>query len=133
MTDYCDTCKTIKEELSRNQAILNRSHQSGSATEDDIKSLEEKKRLLDTELAVHKEAAGKSRDHYNAIIKKTSEDWREITRLSSITSPTTIVTSSIHSSSPLQDFAESLQHRVKVFPFIEMLACLNVVGDDVML
>ena len=90
MTDYCDTCKTIKEELSRNQAILNRNHQSGSATEDDIKSLEEKKRLLDTELAVHKEAAGKSRDHYNAIIKKTSEDWREITRLSSITSPTTI-------------------------------------------
>ena len=31
MTDYCDTCKSLKEELCRTQAISNRLHQSGSA------------------------------------------------------------------------------------------------------
>ena len=33
MTDYCDTCKHLKEQLSRNQAVLNRLQQSGSASE----------------------------------------------------------------------------------------------------
>ena len=33
MTDYCDTCKYLKEQLSRNQAILNRIQQSGSTPE----------------------------------------------------------------------------------------------------
>ena len=31
MTDYCDTCKHFKEQLARNQAVLNRLQQSDSA------------------------------------------------------------------------------------------------------
>ena len=36
MTDYCDTCKNLKEELSRNQAVKNRLHQSDNASESDL-------------------------------------------------------------------------------------------------
>ena len=79
MTDYCDTYKYLKEELSRNQAYLNRGRQSGSAPEAEIKSLENRKTELDCELAAHKEAAGKSRDHYNTIIKKTRKHSFKLT------------------------------------------------------
>ena len=39
ITDYCDTCKNLKEELFRNQAVKNRLQQSGNA---DLRGLEEK-------------------------------------------------------------------------------------------
>ena len=83
MTDYCDTCKNLKEQLLRNQAILNRAHQSGSSSEGDIRALERRKEELDDELSAHREAARKSRDQYNEITKKTCKDWKEIMRLSS--------------------------------------------------
>ena len=43
MTDYCDTCKHLKEELSRNQAVLNRLQQSGSASEIELRVREDTK------------------------------------------------------------------------------------------
>ena len=46
MTDYCDTCKNLKEELSRHQAIINRLHQSGSTSESDLHACEEAKQHL---------------------------------------------------------------------------------------
>ena len=39
MTDYCDTCKYLKEQLSRNQAIINRSQQSGSVPEIQVSTI----------------------------------------------------------------------------------------------
>ena len=36
MTDYCDTCKSLKQELSRNQAVKNHLHQSDNASESDL-------------------------------------------------------------------------------------------------
>ena len=36
MTDHCDTCKHLKEELSHNQPVLNRLQQSGSASEAEL-------------------------------------------------------------------------------------------------
>lgn len=41
MTDYCDSCKHFKEQLSRNQAIMNRYQQSGNATESELQALQE--------------------------------------------------------------------------------------------
>ena len=64
MTDYCDTCKHLKEELSRNQAVLNRLHQSGSASSDELRAREATKQDLEDRLAEHKSTATKSREYY---------------------------------------------------------------------
>jgi hypothetical protein len=50
MTDYYDTCKYLKEQLSRNQAILNHQQQSGSTSEVELRTLESAKRNLEEEL-----------------------------------------------------------------------------------
>lgn len=84
MTDYCDTCKFIKEQQSRNQAILNRSRQSGSSSEEDIRNLESKKKDLDDELSAHREAATKSRDEYKRVIEKSKKEWDEIMKLTNL-------------------------------------------------
>lgn len=87
MTDYCDTCKYLKEQLSRNQAIMNRAQQSGSATEDEIQTLETTKENLETELSTHKDVANKSREYYKSVVDKCKADWKEITRLSNLDAP----------------------------------------------
>ena len=43
MTDYCDTCKYLREQLSRQRAILNRLQQSGSVLETEVKTTEKTK------------------------------------------------------------------------------------------
>ncbi len=62
MSDYCDTCKHLKEQQSRNRTILNRLRQSGSSSEEEIKTLESKKQDLDDKLSKHRDAATKSRE-----------------------------------------------------------------------
>ena len=42
MTDYYNTCKSQKEELSRVQAITNRLQQSGNASESELRAQEER-------------------------------------------------------------------------------------------
>jgi len=79
MTDYCDSCKHFKEQLSRNQAIMNRYQQSGNATESELQSLQETRQHLEEEQ--NKEVATKSRQYYNASKAKCKQQWREITEL----------------------------------------------------
>ena len=50
MTGYCDSRKHLKEQLSRNQAIMNLSHQSGNATEIELLALEETQQHLEEEM-----------------------------------------------------------------------------------
>ena len=73
MTDYCDTCKYLKEQLSRNQAILNRQQQSGSIPEAELRALELAKVNLEEELACHKDTAPKAREYYKAATKCKSQ------------------------------------------------------------
>jgi chromosome segregation ATPase len=87
MTDYCDTCKHLKEQQSRNQAILNHSRQSGSSSASEIRSLEENKADLESKLKEHKKDATKSREHYNTTIAETGKYWSEILRLTALHSP----------------------------------------------
>ena len=54
MTDYCDTCKYLKEQLSHNQAIYNRMQQSGSASAVEMRETESAKADLEEELREHK-------------------------------------------------------------------------------
>ena len=81
MTDYCDTCKHLKEQLSRNQAVLNRVQQSGSASEGELRALESTKQELEKELADHKTVATRSREYYKASIDRCKEQWAKIEQL----------------------------------------------------
>ncbi len=75
MTDYCDTCKYLKEQKSPNQAIINRSQLSGSATEAELRGLEDTRQHLEKELADHKEVATKSREYHKDSIDKCRQEW----------------------------------------------------------
>lgn len=81
MTDYCDTCKHLKEELSRTQAIMNRLQQSGNASEVDIKYYEELKQKFDEDREQHRVHATKSREYYTSLKSKCTKEWKEITKL----------------------------------------------------
>ena len=84
MTDYCDTCKYLKEQPLRNQATINRSQQSGNALESDLRSLESMKHQLEEELAEHKEVATKSREYYKASTDKCKKEWNDIVRFTNM-------------------------------------------------
>ena len=81
-SDYCDTCKYLKEELSRQQAILKRLSQSGSAKEEELRDVQAKITATEEEFHSHKVEANAARDHYNQMIKKCKTQWAEINRLS---------------------------------------------------
>ena len=83
MTDYCDTCKHLKEELSRNQAVLNRLHQSGSASSGELRAREATKQDLEDRLAEHKSTATKSREYYKTATNKCKQQWNKIVQLTS--------------------------------------------------
>ena len=87
MTDYCDTCKYLKEQLSRNQAIINRMQQSGSAPEVEVRALESTKRDLEEDLSEQKNRATKAREYYNARTDKCNREWKNIQRLTQIRQP----------------------------------------------
>ena len=81
MTDYCDTCKHLKEELSCNQAVLNRLQQSGSASEGDHRARKTMKQELQEELTQHQSTATKSREYYKSTTDKCKQQWKEIVQL----------------------------------------------------
>ena len=83
MTDYCDTCKNLKEELCRTQAISNRLHQSGSAAEADLRAHRDHKVKLEEEMRQHKEDATKAREYYRECVDKCKKNWSDIMRLTS--------------------------------------------------
>ena len=83
MTDYCDTCKSLKEELCRTQAISNRLHQSGSAAEADLRAHRDHKVKLEEEMKQHKEDATKAREYYRESVDKCRKNWNDIMRLTS--------------------------------------------------
>ena len=56
-SDYCDTCKLIKEEKSRQAAILKRLMQAGSAEEQKIREVEANIEVSEERLRSHKEDA----------------------------------------------------------------------------
>ena len=81
MTDYCDTCKHLKEELSRVQAITNRLQQSGNASESELKGYEEMKKKFEDQRSQHREEATKSREYYKSCKDRCSQNWKRIVLL----------------------------------------------------
>ena len=77
MTDYRDTCKYLKEQLSRNQAITDRWQQSGSASDVEMRANESTKIDLE-ELKEHKSTATKAREFCKASTDRCKEQWSQI-------------------------------------------------------
>ena len=81
MTDYCDTCKYLKEQVSWNQAITNRMQQSGSASEVEMRAIESAKSDLEEKLREHKSTATKAREFFNTSTVRCKEKWARISQL----------------------------------------------------
>ena len=77
-SDYCDTCKYHKEEISRQQAVFKRLTQSGSANRDQLQATRVAIETHEGELKEHKEEATAAREYYNTMTKKCEDDWKEI-------------------------------------------------------
>ena len=81
MTDYCDTCKNLKEELSQVQAITNRLQQSGNASKGELRAQEERRYQLEEEKKEHKDDATKAREYYKESVDKCKANWSNIMKL----------------------------------------------------
>ena len=75
MIDYCDTCKYLKEQLSRNQAIYNRMQQSGSVSAVEMRATESAKADIEKELSEHKNTATKAREFYRTSTERCKQQW----------------------------------------------------------
>ena len=81
MTDYCETCKNLKEELCRVQAVTNQLQQSGNASERELRAQEERQHQLEEELKKRKEDATKAREYYKETVDKCKSNWSNIMQL----------------------------------------------------
>lgn len=86
--DYCDSCKRLEMELSRNRQIIKRLRQSGSASAEDIQSKEQIIVDLKEELKDHKYSATKSQEVYRETTSQCKRNWKSIQDLSAKTSLT---------------------------------------------
>ena len=86
-SDYCDTCKGLKEEISRCNAILKRLTQAGSSTETDLRSIESQVETAEASLKAHKTEAAEGRDYYNKIQALCASNWENIMKLASVENP----------------------------------------------
>ena len=83
MTDYCDTCKHLKQAF-RVQAIMNHLNQSGSAKVSDLMANEETKHQLEEQIRKHKEVATNSREFYKTCQDKCKTSWSDIVQLTGV-------------------------------------------------
>ena len=83
MTDYCDTCKHLKEEIKRCTATIRQISDSGNVVITRMKTLEEERAKLERELKEHKEDASNARKFFHSMTSKCSEDWKAIVQLQS--------------------------------------------------
>ena len=79
--DYCDTCAKQNELLRSKQTILNRIRQTGSAEEEQQKTIEEEIAQINEQSKTHREQAQQSHDYYKEVTSRCHEEWKEICRL----------------------------------------------------
>ena len=70
-----------KELLRSTLSILNRICQTGSADEDQQKSIEDEMPQINEDFSIHREQAQKSHDYYNEIKSRCQTDWKRICEL----------------------------------------------------
>ena len=87
-SDYCDTCKGLKEEISWQNATFKCLMQGGSTREEELRSVKAQIEASKNILKAHKEEAAGARDYYNTTVKACSTNWDTIMKLTSKQNPT---------------------------------------------
>ena len=80
-------CKFIKEEIARQNAVLKRLAQSGSAQAQNLTYVQGNVEVAKQELRTHKEEASAARDYYNDITQRCTAEWAEIMQISQEENP----------------------------------------------
>ena len=80
-SDYCNTCKGVKEEISCYSTTLKRLRQSGSTSGQELRSVQLEVETSEQTLISHKEEASAGRDYYNTTVLTCKENWAKIMQL----------------------------------------------------
>ena len=83
LTDYCDTCKQLGEEINRQRTILQRLRHSGDSSNETLQEHEDLQRKAELDLQDHKKAAQEALEHYKFMVTKCKRDWQAIVSLAS--------------------------------------------------
>ena len=83
LTDYCDTCKQLREETNRQKTILQHLRHSGDSSNEILQEHEDLQRKAELELQEHKKKAQEALEHYKFMIGKCKCDWQAIVSLAS--------------------------------------------------
>jgi hypothetical protein len=83
VTDYCDTCKELVEEMNRQRTILQRLRHSGDSSNETLREHEELQKTAESELKEHKKLAQEALEHYKFTTGKCKRDWQAIVSLAS--------------------------------------------------
>jgi len=79
--DYCDTCSKNKTNVHAIQTTINRLQQSGSASPEEVKRLEEELKQLNQFHETHRDEAQKSHTYYSEVVARCAMEWSDITSL----------------------------------------------------
>ena len=83
LTDYCDTCKELVEEMNRQRTILQQLRHSGDSSIETLQKHEELQKKAESELSDHKKVAQEALEHYKFVTGKCKRDWQAIVSLAS--------------------------------------------------
>ena len=86
--DYCDTCAEFNEQIRAKQTTLNRILQTGSSSEEDVESLKEEIKSLQSALEEHKTIALRSHQSHQETTKRCCEQWQSIQSMEALPSLT---------------------------------------------
>ena len=73
--DYCDKCRSLDIEIKRSLYIMRKTKESGNATEQEIRRLEEEIICHNKEKELHLTDAKEARGFFNKMTERCKEDW----------------------------------------------------------
>ena len=84
--DYCDFCAKVKKELQAIQQSINRLQQSGSATLQELKELEDDKQAKTSLLEEPLDTARESLKYYKEMKERCAQQWKRISEMEQLPS-----------------------------------------------
>ena len=82
-TDYCDRCKEMNEEISRQKTTLQRLRHTGDCESERLHEHEALMKQAEATLANHKEEAQEALEHYKFTVQQCKREWSAIVELAS--------------------------------------------------
>ena len=82
-TDYCDRCKRMNEEISRQKTTLQRLRHTGDCESERLHEHEALMKQAEAILANHKDEAQEALEHYKFTVQQCKREWSAIIELAS--------------------------------------------------